>query len=328
MEKLDYWDINKFLASLWIVLIWFSILLPYLYLKEGFWLYISKDEFNSYQSVIQEIILQKQNYLVLLQGYIFYIALIIFITWIILSVIWMRNWIKRQERLDEKFDKEVEQLGYENLRLKSLTEKETKENLEIEINEETATREVNSPKNTITEPINQSDRINNYIKIEKAITNLFLKSNHSEHALSAQQRIDNRMNVDILFQSKKSNISDAIVEIKYFQTLNATLIKRIADTMNTNTTYYKNKTWKLTVPILIIVTKYKNTPEEISRFKDIFLNYKIGLPDIEEMIVEIISEENIQNLNIESILWELKNRSALQILDKHFRRLLDKHHEK
>lgn len=154
----------------------------------------------------------------------------------------MRNWIKRQERLDEKFDKEVEQLGYENLRLKSLTEKETKENLEIEINEETATREVNSPKNTITEPINQSDRINNYIKIEKAITNLFLKSNHSEHALSAQQRIDNRMNVDILFQSKKSNISDAIVEIKYFQTLNATLIKRIADTMNTNTTYYKNKT--------------------------------------------------------------------------------------
>lgn len=58
----------------------------------------------------------------------------------------------------------------------------------------------------------------------------------------------------------------------------------------------------MTVPILIIVTKYKNTPEEISRFKDIFLNYKIGLPDIEEMIVEIISEENIQNLNIESIL--------------------------
>lgn len=36
MEKLDYSDINKFLASLGVVIIGVGIILPYFYLKEDF----------------------------------------------------------------------------------------------------------------------------------------------------------------------------------------------------------------------------------------------------------------------------------------------------
>lgn len=97
--------------------------------------------------------------------------------------------------------------------------------------------------------------------------------------------------------------------------------RRILDNLNTTISYYKNKSGKFTIPILIIVSKNNLDIADINRFKDFIIQYKEGLPDISTMILEVIPENQIQDLKIGTIMSDLYDKSQLHSIHKKMSRI-------
>ena len=124
MQKIDYGDINKFLVSIGLVLIALAVLTPYLYLKEDFGLYIEQSKIDQMQEPIKELITEKQNQVIKFQTFIPWVSLSFFLLGLTSTIIGLVRWFKRQSKIDEKFDKELQKL---DLEITSLTPEEKEE---------------------------------------------------------------------------------------------------------------------------------------------------------------------------------------------------------
>ncbi len=316
MEKLDYSDINKFLASLWVVLVWVSLLIPYFYLKEDFWFLINTNDYKWLLPWVQNIILNKYYYLEKLQIIIPVLSLLTFLSWITSFYIWIKRWNKNQQQLDKKLAIDIEKGDLEVIALRPQTKKETEEDKKNEVIDDLGVKDEPDPANKPSKNINYPERINNYIRIENMIAGLFKSFKSDDYTIFSQQRIDNRINVDVLLQSSKKSLSDAIVEIKYLSTLNIFHAKRILDSLNSIIAYYKNKSGKFCIPILIIAWNDDIKEEDIIRLESYINEYKKGLPDIASLITKIIPESKIQELDVSDIISEVYDKSQLDIIHK------------
>lgn len=75
--------------------------------------------------------------------------------------------------LDMKLKKEIEKIDREVINMTPLTQEETKEKVKNEVQEETKEIEINIPRNSNNILRNHSDRIEDYIRIEKTVAELF-----------------------------------------------------------------------------------------------------------------------------------------------------------
>lgn len=209
------------------------------------------------------------------------------------------RWFKRQAKIDEKFDKEIQIL---DLEIESLTTEEKEEKAKKEVQEIELEEDIQPVIKTITTPARTTYR--DYIKIEQDITRVFEKYKSPNFEILSQQRLGNKFEIDLLLKAKPKKYSDRIVEIKYFRNqLPLSIIQKALNQLNTQISYYKNAARKQVIPVLLII--YNNEIIDSghilkcqSRIKD----YSQDIPNLNRLKVEFIPEKEIEKFDVQRIL--------------------------
>lgn len=294
MQKIEYGDINKFFVSIGLILIGLSILSPYLYLKEDFGIYLSQTDFDSLQDSVKELVLDKQNKVKKLQSLFFCIPIILSVSGILFLVIGLYRWFNRQQKIDEKFDIELDKL---KLELKSLTQEEREEKVMQEV------QEIELEKKTEPNEI-QKKVFSKYIEIEESITEIFKNYNSKNFEILSQQRMGNKFEIDILLRAKNKGFADRIVEIKYFNgKISESIINSTLHRLSSYVTYYKQATNKVVVPVLIIVYHLKDVGKTgLLETEVMITSRKSDFPNLKRLKTQFIEENSIDKFDVKKVL--------------------------
>lgn len=295
MQKIEYGDINRFFVSIGLILIGLSILSPYLYLREDFGIYLSQAEFDGLQNSVKELVLDKQNKVQKLQSMFFCIPLVLSILGVLFVIIGLFRWFKRQGKIDEKFDRELDKL---NLEIQSLTTEEREEKVMQEV-QELQLVEKKKP-NQIQQRV-----FKKYIEVEESVTAIFRNYNTQNFDILSQQRMGNKFEIDILLKAKTKGFADRIVEIKYFNdsVISMPIISSTMHRLNSYITYYKKATKKVVVPILIIVyNKEKVNINGIKKCDSIINKNKNDFPNLKRLKMVYLDENEIDKFDVKTIL--------------------------
>src|SRR5690606_30114121 len=234
------------------------LLVPYLYLKEDFGLYLEQSQVDKLQESIKELITSKQNQVVKIQKIIPWISLTFFLLGLTSSIIGLVRWFQRKSKLNEKFDKEIQKL---DLEIDSLTPEEKRQKVIKEINEIEKEEQLEPEISIKTTPVNQAYL--NYMNVENNIIKVFETYNSQNFEILSQQRLGNRFEIDILLKAKNKKFSDRIVDIKYFRKqLPFSIIEKSLQELNTYISYYRQVANKQVVPVLILVYKKETVSSE------------------------------------------------------------------
>lgn len=206
-NKIEFSDINRYFASIGTILIALAFLLPYFYLKESFGIIVSENDYKSYTKISQAIISNKQSNILFFQSIIVYISGGLFIIGLFLTILGITRWNKRQMKIDEKFDKELEKLKIEITQM-SPAEKEEKINSEIQ-------EIVNSEELTQSGLIVDNIR-NEYRLVEDTILNKYNKINQNKFIIYPNVRLKHT-EYDILLKSNSNEYIDELVEIRFYK---------------------------------------------------------------------------------------------------------------
>lgn len=296
MQKIDYSDINKFLVSFGLILIVLAGLIPYLYYKEDFGIYLSQCQINNLETNAKSLFINKRNTIIQIQLILPWISLSLTLIGIVSIIIGLIRWFKRQAKIDEKFDKEIEKLSLE---IRSLTPEEQ----EQKAKEEAA--EIEIAEIEIAENLNSriSESYNKYIKIEKSISNTFSKYDSKNFKVLFEQKIGNRFSFDILLKAINEKYSDRIIEIKYFKShLSYSIIEKTLLQLESAAVYYKQAARKQVVPVLLIIYNNKIEEKNISSIKSRLLNLSQNSYGLKRLKVEFIKETEIENFDVKKVL--------------------------
>ena len=281
MNKLEFSDINRYFVSVGAIFIAISFLLPYFYLKENFGIILTETTLKTYTKASKEIVLNKQKNIIFFQNILIFVSAGFLILGIAFSIIGISRWIKRQEKIDRKFDKELEKLEIE---ITQMTPQEKEEKIDSEIEE---TNETTNNTNSDTRSL--------YIDIENTLISKFKSILQNKYLVSPNVKIKDKF-YDILLQSNDRNVSDKIVEIRYFnQNLHLGVLKQVINKLDYNLTYYKTSTDKSVNGILLFVYNDVNiTEERIENMKNKIDN-TISLNLINKVSIEFIKHSELQN---------------------------------
>jgi len=310
MEKIDYGDINKFLVSVGIVLIGLSIVTPYLYLKEDFGLYIELETFEKFQEPVKILILSKQNQVTKIQDLLPFISISLFLFGLTSFIIGLVRWFKRQSKLDEKFDKEIQKL---DLEIESLTPEEKEKKIKEEVNEieieeqmqsETTTTTTSATTTTTTTIPDSSQAYTDYLNIEKGIIEVFENYKSPNFDILPLQLIGNKFEVDIFLKAKNKKYLDRIVEIKYFRNQpSLSIILKSLNRINTTLSYYREATNRKALPVLLVVyNRDKTSIENIIEYQNELMDYSQNIPELNRLKMEFIDEKELKKFNVQRIL--------------------------
>ena len=301
MQRIDYGDINKFLVSIGIVLIGLALLTPYLYMKEDFGLYLSKEQITEFEEPIQSLISNKQNQISKIQKIIPWTSLGLFVLGLTSCIIGLVRWFKRQSKIDEKFDKEIKKL---DLEIETLTPEEKIEKAKQEVKEIELAEQLESTAPIVPNTSSANKPYLDYMRIEQGLTQLFTNYKSPNFEIYSEQRLGKRFYIDLLLKAKSKKFSDRIIEIKYFRNqFPLSSIQRAIHQLNTYISYYKENANKQVVPILLIVYKKDNISEErLTGYKERIFVFASDIPNLNRLKVEFIAEENLSEFDVSKLL--------------------------
>ena len=310
IDRIQYSDFNKFLVSTGYLLIALGVLLPYFFLKEDLNLNIEQVRIDNLTKSAKEIIIEKQNFSLIIIKIIPYFSGMSVITGIVFLFIGGKKWkIKqneedfnknkknKQEILKLESENKKSELEYELLKNgEKITKTEILKNREIEIEKET-------PDITKNEKYLSAQ---SFYLTESLIAEKFKKEYSGDYNVLSNYRINNH-EFDIILSSinndtNKLDLSkDRIVEIKY--TARKITKKYVIDTLEKVASLIKVYPKALTNPIVIFVRLNDSFP---------FNEDKIRLEIEKEWSAKTIRKWNLLFLNINEIP-ELNFRDKLNI---------------
>lgn len=303
MEKIEYGDVNRFLVSTGLVLISLSLAVPYFYLSDDFGLYIEQEKVKSFSVTIQTIISDKETIVTTIQKYILWTSLGLFVTGLGLLVVGLIRWFKRQRKIDEKENLDIQKL---KLEIDDLTpeEKREKAKVEVEANEIAEIVENKKLSDSTPNPIREL-AVSNYLKVEERIINHFKNYKTDNFQILDNVKIAGRFWVDILLESKTTDYADRIVEIKFAsKKLTYSLIADALNKLDQYLNFYLGFYDRKAVPVLIVIfsseTEMTNDKLRVlaQRAHSDTDNYK----SLKRLQVHFISEDQIETFDIKSIL--------------------------
>jgi hypothetical protein len=292
MQKIDYGDINKFLVSIGL-----AILSPYFYLKEDFGINIDSEQILKFDEPVKQFISNKQNQVIAIQKIIPWTSLSLIIIGLISMIVGLVRWFKRQAKIDEKFDKEIQKL---DLEIETLTPEEKVEKAKQEVEE----IELAEKLETIQTPNMTNKPYLDYMKIEQSLYSRFQNLNSPNFEIFSEQKLGNRFYIDLLLKANSKKFSDRIIEIKYFKNqLPISSFKKAIHQLNTYLSYYKKTTNKLVLPVLLIVYKEENiTDRKIENIRKQIAEFSIDIPNMSRLKVEFIKENELEIFDIGKLL--------------------------
>jgi hypothetical protein len=219
-NKIEFSDLYKFLTSIGLILFASAFLLPWLFMREGLTIQVTKKYYNSLTIESQQLTDKRIEFSSFVISSIPWISAGLFLLAIILIGIGLYNWKRKQNRVDE-----TEELNLTELRtkVKRLNSYEINEKANLEVKEEIISEsvgEVNEPQQNYKyeDNINLNQMKNNLIDIENVLYEKILDFNSFDFKVNANIKFDNNLDIDILLNSynvKKS--ADILIDIKYLQ---------------------------------------------------------------------------------------------------------------
>ena len=296
MNKIEFSDVYRFLASLGLIFIGLAFFLPWFINQNNSTLILEQDKIQKLTSTAQLIISKQQNTLLKINQFLPYISITLIIIGIILLIIGVLKWEKRQTVLDKIQDEDLKSKEIQNI-----TSKEKRDLIENDINKS----EVDVD-NIQEEAINikgselQTD-IDNYIQIENSIFLQLSQNYKSKYTATQNVRIEDS-NYDIILKSKDITLyKDKIIEIKFFKKqLTYEILKDAATTLIFSCVKYEKNFKRRTLPILIIIYTMKEYDEHIKLFKsklELF-GKDLGKP----LKINFFEKENIANIKSDDLI--------------------------
>lgn len=297
IDKLEFSDINRYFVSVGTILIALGFLLPYFYLKENFGIIISEEDYNSYTEISRKIIDNKQNSVLFFQNIILYVSSIFLIIGFIFSIIGIIRWNKRQSKIDQKFDKELEKLEIE---IKQLTPEEKEEKIQEEIKYTTETEENQPTSSSATTDYRNIRKLYENAEqtiIEKIKSNNFIRNLYE---IMTEIKINNKY-VDVLLKGKEKDI---IVEIKFLnRSLNSIIIRDFTQKLDyTLETYKKSLNRNVIGKLLVVYNDNEISDELINRTLERIKNNNFNNNNLNSVDIEFIKNSELKDLVIKNII--------------------------
>ena len=257
MNKIEFSDVNRFLASLGLICIGLAFFLPWFVNQNNSLLIIEQDKIQKLTPAAQQIVTKQQNTLLTLNNVLPTVSIGLIVVGFILLIWGIIRWTKRQTVLDKIQDEELRAKEIQNL-----SSQEKRDLLETEIEK----TEEDLPVKT-----NEADRqleIDSYIQIENSIF-LQLSQNFKTNYTPSQNVRIGSFEYDIILKSKAlTQYKDRIIEIKFFKNqLTYSNIKDAATKLILACNHYEENFKRRTFAILIIVYSEEEFDETVKKYK-------------------------------------------------------------
>lgn len=257
MNKIEFSDVNRFLASLGLISIGLAFFLPWFVNQNNSLLIIEQDKIQKLTPAAQQIVTKQQNTLLTLNNVLPTVSIGLIVVGFILLIWGIIRWTKRQTVLDKIQDEELRAKEIQNL-----SSQEKRDLLETEIEK----TEEDLPVKT-----NEADRqleIDSYIQIENSIF-LQLSQNFKTNYTPSQNVRIGSFEYDIILKSKDlTQYKDRIIEIKFFKNqLIYSNIKDAATKLILACNHYEENFKRRTFAILIIVYSEEEFDETVKKYK-------------------------------------------------------------
>lgn len=265
MNKLEFGDINKFLTSLGLIFIALAFFLPWFVSQNNSILLIEKNQIQNFTLTAQNIINSQQKVLQQVNDVIIPISIMLIVFGVLSLSVGIYRWWNRQDVLDEIQNEELIAKRFQNI---SYVEKRNTIENEIESNDVKSNLSTDEKQleSTDTNIINQ--RVETYLKFENIIYSQ-LSQRFKDNFIPSQNVRINDIDYDIVFKSKRVEVKDRIVEIKYFDTfLNYESIKFSVDKLFNSTSQYQNLFRREAISLLVVIysqNEYSETPLKFKR---------------------------------------------------------------
>jgi len=262
MNKIEFSDVNRFLASLGLISLGLAFFLPWFINQNYSLLTIEQKKILELTPTAQLIITKQQDTLLTINKLLPYISIGLIILGFGLLIYGVIKWSKRQTVLDKIQDEELKSKEISNLSSQEKRDLIEKEIVKIEEDEDDISVVTDK-----TETDRQAD-IDNYIQIENSIF-LQLSQNYKTNYIASQNVRIGDSNFDIILKSKdRVQYKDRIVEIKFFKKqLTYEQIKDAATKLIFACNQYESNFKRRTFPALIIIYTEPEYDETIKQFK-------------------------------------------------------------
>jgi len=282
MNKIEFSDINKFFASIGLLLIGLAIFLPWFINQNSDILFFDKENLNTLSPESIEIITKQQNYLLILSNSLSWLIPILLFLGLSLLCYGLWYWKKRQKVIDQIQDEELRAKQYQNLTLENRKEIKEEELKEIKSGD---------IKTDVTK----------YIEIEDKVYKKLLPYYTVNYDAVSNVRIG-MYNYDIILKSKYIMVrADLILEVKYFKAqliynklFNSTV--QLLQSVN----HYENNLQRSTIPILIFVYAIDSENEKVLEYKEKLITYSQKMGKI--IRVKFFKEDELDSLDHTELL--------------------------
>ncbi len=256
MNKIEFSDVNRFLASLGLISIGLAFFLPWFVNQNNSLLVIQQDSLQKLTPTAQQIVTKQQNTLLTINNVLPTVSMVLIIVGFILLIWGIIRWSKRQSVLDKIQDEDLKSKEIQNM-----TAGEKRELIATEIEEG---EEVIEPKNEL----DRQQEIESYIQIENSIF-LQLSENFKLNFNCSQNVKIGKFDYDIIMKSKDlTKAKDRIIEIKLFKNrLSYTNIKEAATNLIFASKHYEESFKRRNIAVLIIIYSEQEFDETIKKYK-------------------------------------------------------------
>lgn len=261
MNKIEFADVNRFLASLGLISIGLAFFLPWFINQNNSLLIIENRKILELTPTAQQIISKQQSTLWTINRLLPYITIGLIILGLGLLIWGVTKWTKRQTVLDKIQD--------EDLKSKEISNLSSQEKRDLIENEIKKTEDVNDTElNEIIESTDRQNDIDSYINIENRIFDILSQHFRTNHIPSQNVRVGESY-YDIILKSKDlTKYKDRITEIKIFKKqLSYEQIKDATTKLIFACKQYEANFKRKTYPLLIVVYDEQEFDETIKQFK-------------------------------------------------------------
>lgn len=288
MTKVEFSDFYKFIASLGVVLLSFSLLLPWLFLRESFDTLISVEDISHLTPAAQELVTIRQTTALWFIQNIVAISISIAVVGFILLVLGIFLWVKKQKSLDEKEILEKKKL---ELEIEAMTPSEIANRAIEEIQESIDSKDI--------QPL-QPSMISQYFRIESLILKKLTACFGETALVLTNQRLKN-YEYDIIVRTNDVTSYDVIIEIKFSnRPLTRQWLIRVIERLSSSVQLYKNETNRKAIGIILVVSSGEQlSGANLDELKE-FVVSEAKLRKVRATL-SFIPEEEIEHLECDDI---------------------------
>lgn len=289
MNKIVFSDLYKFLTSLGLILIGIALLLPWFINQNSTLILLDEEKINNLTPVAKRIIMHQQNYLHLFSDYLIPIAMLLILLGIVLLIIGICSWRKRQSWLDEIEKEELKAKQMQNL---SMQEREKDKEKEI----------FDLSQNTDIEPDKKQSVIKKYIAVEDSIFEKISIYYSKNYLAKSNIRIRN-YEYDIILESRYNinNREDFIFEVKYYSgNISYEKLLDACKKLLLSTNQYEDSLKRKSTPILIIIYSELKNEEQLTLFKNKLREFAIN--NNRDLRINSFSENSVSEITPPALL--------------------------